>query len=134
MTQLLTPEELLLQAGELYSLPAIAMELLALADDPTLQPNALKRCFERDPALTAKVLRVVNSSLFGLPHPISDLNQAITLLGLKPLKLLVLGFSVPPALTTGIEADDAPGLLEEHADQSGDRPRSGRTLAAGLGR
>ena len=50
MTQLLTPEELLLQSGELYTLPAIAMEVLALADDPTLQPTALKRCFERDPA------------------------------------------------------------------------------------
>ena len=32
MTLLLTPEELLLQSGELYSLPAIAMELLAMAD------------------------------------------------------------------------------------------------------
>jgi HD-like signal output (HDOD) protein/GGDEF domain-containing protein len=105
MTLLLTPEELLLQSGELYSLPAVAMELLAMADDPTLQPIALKRCFERDPALTAKVLRVVNSSLFGLAHPVSDLNQAITLLGLKPLKLLVLGFSVPPALTAGVEAE-----------------------------
>ena len=105
MTLLLTPEELLLQSGELYSLPAIAMELLAMADEPTLQPIALKRCFERDPAMTAKVLRVVNSSLFGLAHPVSDLNQAITLLGLKPLKLLVLGFSVPPALTAGIEAE-----------------------------
>ena len=51
------------------------------------------------------MLRVVNSSLFGLAHPVSDLNQAITLLGLKPLKLLVLGFSVPPALTTGIEVE-----------------------------
>lgn len=104
MPYLLTPEQLILRLGELYTLPAVALEVLALADDPSVEASALRQCFERDPALTAKVLRVVNSALFGIAHPVSDLNQAIALLGLKPLKLLVLGFALPQSFATGIEA------------------------------
>ncbi len=90
---------------QLYSLPAVAMEVLQLTADPQVDTRALKDCIERDPALTGKILRVVNSSLFGLHGTVSDLNQALTLLGCKPLKLLVLGFSLPTRLFDGIEAD-----------------------------
>ena len=43
--------------------------------------EALKQCIENDPALCAKLLRVVNSSLFGLTSQVSDLGQALALLG-----------------------------------------------------
>jgi HD-like signal output (HDOD) protein len=58
----------------------------------------------QDPALTCKILRVVNSSLYGLHRPVADLNQAIGLLGIKPLKLLVLGFNLPDALFAEVAA------------------------------
>ncbi len=91
-------EQLAAQAGSLYSLPAVAMEVIRLTDHPRVDVQALKLCIERDPALTSKVLRVVNSSLFGLSSEVSNLNQALALLGTKPLKLLVLGFSLPDGL------------------------------------
>lgn len=92
------------RAGDLYSLPAVAMKVLELTDSPKVDVRALKRCIENDPALTTRILRVVNSSLFGLPREIVDLNQALALLGIKPLKLLVLGFSLPDGMFAGIEA------------------------------
>ena len=46
----------------------------------------------------------MNSSLFGLSRDVSDLHQALALLGIKPLKLLVLGFSLPGGLFAGVEA------------------------------
>ena len=67
-------------------------------------PSALKDCVAQDPALTCKVLRVVNSSLYGLNRPVADLNQAIGLMGIKPLKLLVLGFNLPDALFAEVAA------------------------------
>ena len=76
----------------LYTRPTVAMELMRLAEETSVDAKALKECVAQDPALTCKVLRVVNSSLFGLHRPVADLNQAIGLLGIKPLKLLVLGF------------------------------------------
>jgi HD-like signal output (HDOD) protein len=81
------------------------MELVELAEQPRVDALALKRCIEQDPALACKVLRVVNSSLFGLNRPVADLNQAIGLLGIKPLKLLVLGFSLPDQLFAEVAAD-----------------------------
>lgn len=98
-------QSLLARTRQLYSLPAVAMRVLDLASNPQIDTRALKECIENDPALTAKILRVVNSSLFGLSRQVSDLNQALALLGIKPLKLLTLGFSLPPDLFQGVAAE-----------------------------
>ena len=98
-------DRLAAKAGQFYSLPVVAMKVLELTNNPKVDIAALKRCIENDPALTTKVLRVVNSSLFGLSREVSDLNQALALLGTKPLKLLVLGFSLPEPLFDGVAAD-----------------------------
>jgi HD-like signal output (HDOD) protein/GGDEF domain-containing protein len=93
------------RARRLYTLPAVAMRVVELTNQPTIDSQALKECIENDPAMTTKILRVVNSSLFGLSRQVTDLNQALALLGTKPLKLLVLGFSLPKELLSGLEAD-----------------------------
>ena len=98
-------DRLVSKAGQLYSLPAVAMDVLELTNNPQVDVPALKQCIENDPALTIKVLRVVNSSLFGLSREVSDLSQALALLGTKPLKLLVLGFSLPEGLFDGVAAE-----------------------------
>lgn len=95
-------DRLVARAGQLYSLPTVAMKVLELTQNPTVDASAIKACIENDPALTTKLLRVVNSSLFGLSREVRDLNQALALLGTKPLKLLVLGFSLPSGLFAGV--------------------------------
>lgn len=91
-------DSMVARARALYTLPAVAAEVIQLTSNPSVEPQAIKECILRDPALTAKILRVVNSSLFGLSGEVCDLNQAIALLGIKPLKILVLGFSLPDSL------------------------------------
>ncbi|MCH8840632.1 MAG: HDOD domain-containing protein [Planctomycetes bacterium] len=93
-----TLSEIVSRTRSLYSLPVVAVEVIQLTSNLQVDAHALKQCIEKDPALTAKILRVVNSSLFGLSREVSDLNQALALLGTKPLKLLVLGFSLPEGL------------------------------------
>jgi HD-like signal output (HDOD) protein/GGDEF domain-containing protein len=106
MTSKLSPlERLAQQAEQLYSLPAVALEVLRLAGQPQVDPRQIKLCLESDPALTSRILKVVNSSLFGLSRQVSDLQQALALLGLKPLKALLLGFSLPPQLLEGIQTE-----------------------------
>lgn len=123
-------------ARKLYSLPAVAVEVLSLTDDPKADSTRLKACIERDPALTARLLRVVNSSLFGLVRPVADLSQAIAMLGANALKLLVLGFSLPEqlfaakasdvlrlywrrALTRAVAARDLAALIKDkHGDEA----------------
>ena len=100
----ITLETLVFRAQRLCSLPSVAMRVLELTANPQVDTHALKQCIENDPALTCKILRTVNSSLFGLSREVSDLNQALALLGTKPLKLLVLGFSLPAGLFSGVSA------------------------------
>ncbi len=98
-------DQLVQRARGMYSLPAVAMQVMELTNHPTVDAEALKDCIQNDPALTAKILRVANSSLFGLSRKVSDLNQALALLGTKPLKMLVLGFSLPKELFDGLEME-----------------------------
>lgn len=100
-----TLDQIAERATQLYSLPAVAMQVLELTSQAEVDSRRLKECIENDPALTTRVLRVVNSSIFGLSREVGDLGQALALLGTKPLKLLVLGFSLPPDLLTGIAAE-----------------------------
>jgi HD-like signal output (HDOD) protein len=44
-----------------------------------------------DPALTARVLKLINSAYFGLSEPVTSITQAITLLGRDQLKQLLIG-------------------------------------------
>jgi HD-like signal output (HDOD) protein len=103
MSSTLCADQFIEQASRLYSLPAVALEVLRLTDDPTVDTLTLKNALVHDPSLTSKVLRAINSPLFGLQQPVSSLGDAVTLLGIKPLKLLVLGFSLPPRLTGKVE-------------------------------
>jgi HD-like signal output (HDOD) protein len=98
-------EQIAARASALYSRPTVALEIVQLASDPHADPRVIKECLEQDPALTSKILRVVNSSFFSLPREVADLNQAVALLGIKPLKLLVLGFSLPDEMFAETAAD-----------------------------
>lgn len=98
-------DKLIDRAGSLYSLPAVAMQVVQMTGRDRVDTQALKETIETDPALTAKLLRVVNSSLFGLSSEVGNLTQAIALLGAQPLKLLVLGFSLPDKLFANLAAE-----------------------------
>ncbi len=103
--QRFTLDKIVDRCQKLYTLPMVAVRVLQLTESPSVDVRALKQCIENDPALTCKILRVVNSSLFGLSREVSDLNQALALLGINPLKLLVLGFSLPDNLFANVHRD-----------------------------
>lgn len=123
-------EQLVKRSRRLYSLPAVAMQVVELTNQPAIDTKALKDCVENDPALTTKILRVVNSSLFGLTRQVTDLKQALALIGTKPLKLLVLGFSLPKELLTGVEAE----VLERYWRRTVIKAVAARELAETLWR
>ena len=97
-------DQLSARSAHLYSLPGVAMQVLHLTRDPHVDTRALKECIENDPAIASRVLRVVNSSLFSPGREVVDLGQALPMLGIKPLKLLVLGFSLPSGLFMDVES------------------------------
>jgi HD-like signal output (HDOD) protein len=97
--------KLLQRARRLYTLPEVALDVLRLTQSPLVDLIALRQCLERDPALTAKILRLVNSSLFGRNREIASLQQALSVLGINPLKTLILGLNLPSTLFLNIHGD-----------------------------
>ncbi len=81
-------------AENLPTLPAVAMQVLKLVQSEDVSITELVEVLQRDPALTGRILRIVNSSMFGMSRQITSLQQAIVVLGLRTVKVMVLGFSV----------------------------------------
>lgn len=81
-------------ADELPSLPTVAVEVIRLTRDENGSIDELLRIIESDPALTAKLLRVVNSAYFGMPRKVTSLRQAMGLLGWRAVRVMVLSFSL----------------------------------------
>jgi diguanylate cyclase (GGDEF)-like protein len=89
------------QCPTLPSLPTIALEVLDLAQREEVDIAEIARIISKDPALSSKILRTVNSSFYGRSQSISQVSQALVILGLQSVKTLVLGFSLVSNLQQG---------------------------------
>ncbi len=80
--------------GALPGLPELYRRVVAELDseDPSLK--RIGQIIERDVAMTAKILQIVNSALFGLRTYVCDAAQAVAILGLDTIKTLVLSLEV----------------------------------------
>lgn len=90
--------EKVLSCRDLPSLPAVASRVVELTQKDQVSFRELAETIQNDQALAAKILRTVNSSLFGLRKRCSSINQAIVMLGLSAVKSLALGFSLVGAI------------------------------------
>ena len=83
----------------LPSLPAIAMQVLELAKQADVDITEIARIISKDPAMSGKILKTVNSSFYGRSQHVSTISHALVILGLQSVKTLVLGFSLVSNLT-----------------------------------
>ncbi|MBD3236544.1 MAG: HDOD domain-containing protein [Candidatus Eisenbacteria bacterium] len=84
-----------IQASQsLPSLPAVALQILEQCRKPDASVAEIARLIGRDPALTVKVLKVVNSPLYGLRSRVTTLSHSVTLLGLNAVRSIALSFSL----------------------------------------
>lgn len=88
-------EHILSNTSKVFSPPTSAMKVVEMADREDTSPAELKELIESDPALTVRILKIVNSGAFGEKQNIVDVGQAIAMLGIRAVRLLALGFSLP---------------------------------------
>jgi HD-like signal output (HDOD) protein len=79
--------------------PAIYWELTRAAATPDIGLADLGKIVEKDPAMSAKVLQLVNSSYFGIAQTVASVPKAVTYLGLELLKVLAISAHVFGAVT-----------------------------------
>ena len=78
----------------LPTIPSIAMQVLEMAQSPEVDLAEIARIISKDPALSSKILRTVNSSFYGRSQNVGTISHALVILGLQSVKTLVLGFSL----------------------------------------
>jgi putative nucleotidyltransferase with HDIG domain len=99
MTATLTrPPVRISPARDLPALPAAVLELLDLFARDAIGGQALAVRIASDPALSAKTLRLANSSFYGLARQVSSLGEAVAVLGLRTMRSVV----TMAALTSGV--------------------------------
>lgn len=79
-----------LQGVQLPTLPDVARELVATLGDDDMPVERIRRAISRDPALTAKLLRLANSARFGLPRQVASLDEAIAMVGINQVRTLAM--------------------------------------------
>lgn len=110
----------------LPSAPTSFQEILACLQRPTASVAEAARIIGRDLAMTANVIKMVNSAFFGSRHPVSTADRAVAYLGLDTLGALVLGHGVfKSGVATGIEGFS----LERLWQHSFDVASAARTVA-----
>ncbi len=124
--------EKVLSCTSLPSLPMVGVQVLTLTRDPDASLDQIAKVLETDPALSAKVLKTVNSSVYGLKSPCTTIRRALNFLGLSAVKSIVLGFSLVES-TRGLDGGDGFDI-NEHWRRSIFASAAARTIAQKVGR
>lgn len=80
--------------GDIATLPKITVKIIEIVENPKSTARDLHDVIKNDPALSAKVLKVVNSAFYGLPGQIASVDRAIVLLGLSAVKNIAIASSI----------------------------------------
>jgi putative nucleotidyltransferase with HDIG domain len=131
------------RVSEIYTLPSVLLEILALCQDPDSAPREISQCVERDQAIAMKVLRIANSAYTGLRQRVSSIPLAVHLLG--PREVVEIATSVAVFQFVGgkyvdprfdlkalwchsVQTAAVAGLISDKLD----RPSTGAEFTAGL--
>lgn len=78
----------------LPTLPAVLARLSELIADPEATAKDVAEVISSDPAISASLLRIVNSPFYGLPNRVSTISHAIVILGFNTVRSVVLSTSI----------------------------------------
>ncbi len=89
-----TVHELVKQNIRLVSLPEIVIRINDLINDPNASADDIAQAISQDPALTVRLLKIVNSPLYNLQKTIDSVGAAVNILGTRQLRDLIMAAAV----------------------------------------
>lgn len=91
-------EKVVAKLGDLPAMPDVVAGVMELTADANVAVSEVSALIERDPALTAKLLKVSNSSYYGMRQVVGTLKLALVILGVREVRNIVVGISVLESL------------------------------------
>ncbi|MFC1590994.1 HDOD domain-containing protein [Thermodesulfobacteriota bacterium] len=82
------------QIEDIPTLPIVSNQIQSLFRDDEASIKEIESIIQKDPPLATKLLKMVNSSFYGLLNKVSTIDHALVILGFKEVKNVVLGFSI----------------------------------------
>jgi putative nucleotidyltransferase with HDIG domain len=86
------------QIKDIPTLPTIVLELNKHLQNPEASITKVSTIIEKDQAMALKILQLVNSAFYGFPHKISNVQNAVVLLGYNTVRNAIVSVSVINAL------------------------------------
>ncbi|NOS72370.1 MAG: HDOD domain-containing protein [Verrucomicrobia bacterium] len=86
-------QQLVARMDHLPSVPSLYSEIIEKMNDPEAALEDVGVIIAKDPGMTAKILKLVNSAFFGLRREVSNPTDAVSFLGLDTIKSLVLSLN-----------------------------------------
>ncbi|VAW94667.1 Predicted signal transduction protein [hydrothermal vent metagenome] len=94
-----TPYELVSGVVRLVSLPEVCIRVNEMLEDVRVNASDIGKIICQDTGLTARLLKIVNSAFYGFPSRIETVSRAVTVIGLRELRGLVLAASAVEAFS-----------------------------------
>ncbi len=89
----MSAQDVVEELGAMVSLPAAAVRVCTLAQDPATTAAMFESVILTDVALTARLLRVANSPGLGLATKVNTVSRAVTVLGMAAVRDLAIGIA-----------------------------------------
>jgi len=102
-------KRLSLAVEKMPAFPKSVQRILELTRDINCLPKDVVGVIEKDPVITIKILKIINSAYYRLPNKITSINQSVVYLGINTIKNLALNFS-----TIGILPSQNPAGFDIH--------------------
>ena len=92
-------QELVQSCSNLFTLPEIYLRVRDVVDNPKSTMDDLANTLKFDPAISARLLKIVNSPLYGFPKQIDSIRRAVNLLGMQSVSDLVASTTIGQTFT-----------------------------------
>ena len=109
-------KELVQSCSNIFTLPEIYLRVRNVVDDSNSTMDDLANALKLDPAISARLLRIVNSPLYGFPKQIDTITRAVNLIGMQAVSDLVAATTIGRTFN-GMTTDlmDLPGYWRKSA-------------------
>jgi len=87
-------EKVAREVSQIATLPEITLRIIEVVENPNSTAKDLQQIISNDPALCARILKVVNSAFYALPQQIGSIDRAVVLLGLNAIKNIAISSSL----------------------------------------
>lgn len=105
------------KTGDLPLITSTAMKALQMTKDPDISLRDLQQVISQDQALAAKILRIVNSAMYGMSREVSTVSHAVALLGMDTVRSVIMAAAVQQFFQSGkvCTKDLGTKLLSDHS-------------------